>query len=84
MSFVETIAQTLTEVAKDDLVAGKKYLMVMVDEQHAVVVAVRQGLTGLVAIPEPSYLCGFHVVNMATFNLAYINASYVKFFELPA
>lgn len=82
MSFGEAIAQTLVEIAKADLVAGRKYLMV--DEEHAIVVVVRQGLTGLVAIPEPSYLCGFHVVNMTTFNLDYINASFVKFFELPA
>ncbi len=81
MSFVEAIAQTLVEVAKDDLAACKKYLMV--DEEHAIVIAVRQGLTGLVAIPEPSYLCGFHVVNMTTFNLTYINAQFVKFFQLP-
>lgn len=81
MSFVEAIAQALVEVAKSDLVAGRKYLMV--DDEHAIVVEIRQGLTGLVAIPEPSYLCGFHVVNMTTFNLAYINASFVKFFQLP-
>jgi hypothetical protein len=82
MSFVEAIAQTLTEVAKSDLVAGQKYLMV--DAEHAIVVAVEQRLTVLVATPEPSYLRGFDVVNMTTFDLAYINNSFVKFFQLPA
>ena len=82
MSFVESVAQTLVEVAKDDLVAGKKYLMV--DEQHAVVVGIRTGLTEKIAEPAPSYLCGFHTVNMTPFKLAYINNSFVKFFQLPA
>lgn len=82
MSFVEAIAQTLVEVAKDDLVAGKKYLMV--DDEHAVVVEVRQGPTELLAIPAASYLCGFHVVRFEAFRVSYINNSFVKFFQLPA
>ena len=82
MDFSSMIAQTLTEVPKSDLVSGKKYLMV--DEEHAVVIETRIGEEGLLATPAASYLCGFHVVNFQTFNLAYVNNGFVKFFQLPA
>ena len=81
MSFVEAIAQSLVEVAKDDLVAGCKYLMV--DESHAIEIHTSIDMEGLVAIPVAAYLCGFHVVNFQTFRLAYVNPSFVKFFKLP-
>ena len=81
MSFVEAIAQTLVEVAKDDLVACQRYLMV--DESHAIEIHTSIDMEGLVAIPVAAYLCGFRVVNFQTFKLTYVNNSFVKFFQLP-
>jgi hypothetical protein len=82
MSFVEAIAQTLTEVAKDDLVAGKKYLMV--DEEHAIVVECGMDLeyNKLLAVAH-SYLIGFTFARTDRFKTCYLSDEHVKFFQLP-
>lgn len=81
MPFLESIPQTLTEVAKDDLVAGQRYLMV--DDTHAIMVCVSQIDGRRFASVELSYLATR--VQMTTdILLDHFTTSLAKFYQLPA
>ena len=81
MSFVEAVAQTLTEVAKDDLVAGKSYLLV--DDTHAIVVELFVERDELIARVASSYIVGRTMMYCTSLILRNVSFQYVKFFQLP-
>lgn len=82
MSFVEAIAQTLVEVAKDDLEPGRQYLMV--DSEHAIVVECKDTSKILFTLQAvPSFMTGFHAVTSGPFCLYHSDVLRVKFFQLP-
>jgi hypothetical protein len=81
MGVLDRVGQSLTEVAKDDLVPGQRYLMV--DDSHALIVRVRSVDGRKFAEVELSYLATR--VQMTTdILLEHFTSSLAKFFQLPA
>jgi hypothetical protein len=81
MGVLQKVGQSLTEVAKDDLLHGQRYLLV--DDAHALVVCVRSVDGRKFAKVEHSYLAA-RVQMSLDIVLDYFTIDLAKFFELPS
>jgi hypothetical protein len=81
MSVLYRVGQSLTEVAKDDLVPGQRYLMV--DDSHSILVYISSVDGRKFATVENSYLAA-RVQMTPDIVLEHFTSSLAKFFQLPA